>query len=50
MKATFLLAILVTISMMFGTQAFAATASEDLAGVIADTAYFDGGPGSTLNE
>ena len=50
MKKVICIAILVAITLCFGAQAFAATAEEDLHGVIDDPAYFDGGPGSTLNE
>jgi len=50
MKAKILMAILIGSMVFFSTNAFAASAREDLDGVIEDPAYFDGGPGSTLNE
>ena len=50
MKKAILVALLVGVATLFSVQAFAGTASEDLQGVIDDPAYFDGGPGSTLNE
>lgn len=50
MKIKFWLVILISLTVLFSGQALAKTAMDDLEGVIEDPAYFDGGPGSTLNE
>jgi hypothetical protein len=50
MKQSLMIGILVGAAMLFSTQAFAQSAMEDLQGVAADPAYYDGGDGSTLNE
>ena len=51
MKQSLMIGILVGAAMLFSTQAFAETSAwEDLQGVAADPAYYDGGDGSTLNE
>jgi len=50
MKKVLWIGILAAVAMTFSTQAFASSAWEDLQGVAADPAYYDGGDGSTLNE